>query len=145
MIVGKDRLKMKFWDILANTIKNIFSAHSKAKTQKNQEKKDSSPIEEKEIAFPVGQYIEIPIETESTHEFNSVENRNTSESIGAKRIVYAIRSRYPELSVEEAEKYAGIVLVELAKRIGAGDQLVHLSKNKNSLDEIIPYVVEGLY
>lgn len=140
----KESTQNEVWSALASAIKKLFQ---KNRSNSPKEKKLSTETKEKPeilVDFLPSKHIEIPIDTNRTGKSDEADFEGASAALGVDRLVYAIKSRYPELSDEAAEEYAGFVLVEMAKRIGARDKLVYSQINEEMLYEVIPYVIEGL-
>lgn len=65
-----------------------------------------------------------------------------SDKLGVFKIVESILQRYPDLSQEEAEGYANIILEKAIEHLKNGDKIAFWDKN-TGLNDIISYVVEN--
>ena len=132
------------WSDLATAIKHVLDEGLLTHQKVEEELAGSRKEDEMDVAILPTEYVDIPVEIDETNALDEADWEEPSIALEVDRIVYAIKSKYPELSEEAAHKYAGIVLVELAKRIGARDQLGHSQKIGPMLYEIIPFVIKGL-
>ena len=63
---------------------------------------------------------------------------------GYKQVLFAVKSRYPEIPLKKAELVTRLVLKEIAKRISAGETLAFLKQDKKELGELITYAMKTL-
>lgn len=64
--------------------------------------------------------------------------------MGVNQVVYAIKSRHPHLSEEEAHKASYLVLDEVAKRIGSGESLAFFRLDERGRAEVITLGLERI-
>lgn len=57
-------------------------------------------------------------------------------SVGSSRSIRAIKRRYPDLSDKEPERLLSIVVDEVGKRIGRGEQIAFLRTNPDGTAEL---------
>ena len=62
--------------------------------------------------------------------------------LGTQKVFYAIKSRRPELTDEQVNQMVGVVLDQVAKRIGSGDALAFFHLDENDQAEVITYSIE---
>ena len=68
-----------------------------------------------------------------------------SDTPEIQRLIFAIKSRFPDISDEEVEGVYSMILDEVAKRIGAGDELAILQSNEESDEvEVTPFEIDKL-
>lgn len=136
--------RTKIWNKLASAIQEELDRLGRKgpgyEEQELAENKDEKTVPTK---LEVTTIVSKP-DKSSTESVKQTDSQRPSELIGAKRVVYAIKSRYPQLSIEMAEKYAALVITEMARRIGAGDQLATWDSSDSLEEEIIPHIIEGL-
>ena len=73
-----------------------------------------------------------------------LENRVNREVAAIKSLVRAIMSRRPDLTEAKAKEVYSLLIDEVAKRIGSGDQLAFLKMNEDLEVEITPIEIDKL-